>query len=198
MGLLINMLLLGSSMLSRNGVWFCYRMLLGICRLMNRRRCTVMWLYCMTDARTDHSSCGWLTMIHRSILSPVNTGLVLMIRLGSGSIYMPFPHRSLFLGTRPGIDSMRTTIITDPVTGYCIIMHYDCIVDIYIMNNCAIYIDDGRIIPERISLPSAAAETGAIITVTIVYAAIKTDMRSPVTMMKTIITTGISPISRRP
>ena len=102
---------------------------------------------------------------------------------------MPFSDRRLFLIIRSGIDSVRTTIITNPVIGCRVIMHDDRIVNIYIMNNCTIYIDDGCIVPERISLPSASAETGAIITITIVHAAIKTDMRSPVSMMKTIIAT---------
>ena len=151
----------------------------------------------MIDACTIHGSSGWLSMVHRSILSPVHTGLVQMICLCSGSVYMRFPDRRLFLGVRSGIDSMWTTIITDPVVDG-VIMHDDRIVDIYIMNNCTIYINNSRIIPERISLPSASVETGAIITITIVHATIKTDMWSPVSMMKTIITSGISPISGCP
>ena len=119
-----------------------------------------------------------------------------MIGLCGSSINMRFPERCLFLNIRPGIDSMRTTIITDPVDRS--IVHNDRIVDIYVMNNCTIYIHHGRVIPERISLPSASTESGPIITITIIYAAIKTDMRSPVTGMETIITTGISPISGCP
>ena len=80
-----------------------------------------------------------------------------MICLCSGSIYMSFTDSCLFLGIRPGIDSVRTTIVTDPVIDR-IIVHNDRIVDIYIMNNRTIYIHDGRIIPERISLPSASVE----------------------------------------
>ena len=151
----------------------------------------------MIDSCTIHGSSRWLSMIHRSILSPVHTSLVQMISLRSGSVYMRFPDRRLFLGIRPGTDSVRTTIITDPVIDR-IIMHDDRIVDIYVMNNCTIYINNSRIIPERISLPSASVETGTIITITIVHATIKTDVGSPVPMMKTIITTGISPISGCP
>jgi hypothetical protein len=110
----------------------------------------------MIDSRTVHGSSGWLTVIYRSILSPVHTGLVQMISLCSGSVYVRFPKRRLFLDIRPGIDSMRATIITHPVID-SIIMH-DRIVDIYIMNNRTIYIHDSRIIPERISLPSASTE----------------------------------------
>lgn len=71
-----------------------------------------------------------------------------MIRLCSGSVYMSFPDSRLFLYIRSGIDSMRTSVITNPVIDCRVVMNDDCIVNIYIMNNCTIYIDDGRIIPE--------------------------------------------------
>lgn len=152
----------------------------------------------MIDSRAVHGSCGWLTMIYRCILSPVCTGLILMICLCGRRVYMCFSCCRLFLGIWPGIYAMRATIITDPVIYYRRIMYDDRIVYIYISDNRTIYVDDCRIIPERISLPSASAETGAIITITIIHATIKTDMRSPVTMMKSIVSTGISPVSRRP
>ncbi len=71
---------------------------------------------------------------------------------------MRFPEGSLFLGIRPGIDAVRTSIVADPVIDCRVIMHDHRIVDINIMNNRTIYIHDGRIIPESISLPSASAE----------------------------------------
>jgi hypothetical protein len=121
-----------------------------------------------------------------------------MIVLCRGGIYMPFIKRCLLLNIRPGSDPMRAAIIADSVIYNGCIMHDHRIVDIYISHNRTIHIDHRRIIPERISLPSAAAESGSIISVSIIYAAIKTNMRSPVPMMKPIVTTGIAPISRGP
>lgn len=120
-----------------------------------------------------------------------------MIGLRSGCIYMPFPERRLFLRIWSGTNSMRTSVITNPVIGR-VVMHNNSIIDINIMNNRTIYIDYGSIISEGITLPSASVETGAIIAITVVHAAVKTDMRSPVPRMKTIIATRISPISGCP
>jgi hypothetical protein len=121
-----------------------------------------------------------------------------MIGLRRGGIYMPLANRCLLLNSRSGIDAMRATIIADSVIDNGCIMHDDRIVDIYIMNNRAIHIDHCSIIPERISLPSAAIESGSIITISIIYAAVKTNMRSPVPMMETVVTTGIAPVSGSP
>ena len=101
---------------------------------------------------------------------------------------MCFPYCHLFLSTRPYIDSMRATVITDPVIDYRRIVHDDGIIYINIMNNGTIHMNYSRIVSERISLPSAAAESGAIVTVSVVHASIETNMGCPVSMMKTIIT----------
>ena len=151
----------------------------------------------MIDAWPVHSSCSRLSMIHSCILCTVRAGLILVIDLCSRSVHMSLPERRLFLCIRSRADAMRTTVIADPVVD-CRIMYDNGIVDINVMNNRTIHIHNSCIIPEIMSLPSASAKTRSIITITIVHAPIKTDMRSPITRMKSIIATGISPISRCP
>jgi hypothetical protein len=77
-------------------------------------------------------------------------------------------------------------------------MYNNSIVDIYVMNHCSIHVDHSRIISEGIPLPSASAESGTIVAISVIHATIETDMRSPVSTMKSIITTRISPIGGCP
>jgi hypothetical protein len=107
---------------------------------------------------------------------------------------MCFPLRCLFLRIWPGINSMRSPVIADPIVVYRRITDNDCIIDIHIMNDRSVHIHDSRIISKRISLPVAAAEARSIITISIIHAAIKSNMRSPVPMMKTITASCVSPI----
>jgi hypothetical protein len=65
---------------------------------------------------------------------------------------------------------------------------YDGMVDI---NNCGV-------IPECMAFPSSAIETIAAISIAIIYAAIKTNMESPVSGIKTIYTACKSPVAGCP
>jgi hypothetical protein len=93
---------------------------------------------------------------------------------------------------------MRTAIITGSVIDHGGIIHDDCSVDICVVDNRTIYVDDGCIIPERISFPSATIKTRSTVTISIIHTTIKSDMRSPIPMVEPIMATGIFPIRRSP
>ena len=111
---------------------------------------------------------------------------------------MSFTERRLFLNIRPGAGSMRTAIITGSVIDYRVIIHDDCFVNIGVMDNRMIHVNDGGIIPERISFPSATIKTRSTVTISIIHTTIKSDMRSPIPMVESIMATGIFPIRRSP
>jgi hypothetical protein len=66
------------------------------------------------------------------------------------------------------------------------------------MYNSSVYIPYGSIVPETIAGPSSAAKTSAVITITIVDAAIEANFWPPITGMENVNTTIETPIARSP
>lgn len=66
-------------------------------------------------------------------------------------------------------------------------------VDISIVHYSCINVYYGSIIAEMVTFPAAANKTVAAVSIPIVNAAVKTDMRTPVTPMEAIITARVSP-----
>ena len=71
-------------------------------------------------------------------------------------------------------------------------------VNISIMDNRGVHMYYSRIIAETISLPSAPGKTGTEVAITIVDAAIKANMRPPVTLVVYINAAIIAPIAWGP
>jgi hypothetical protein len=114
-----------------------------------------------------------------------------------GGLDVIFIHRRLFRwsGSRR---SASAAIITDPVVYRRIVVYYDRIVDIGIMYDGGIYVDDGRIIPEDASVPFASDKTYSPISTTVVYAAIESNVRAPVSAMPSIDAACVAPIAGCP
>jgi hypothetical protein len=66
------------------------------------------------------------------------------------------------------------------------------------MDHRSVYPHYCCVITEPAAIPSAATITIAAITVAIINASIKAYMRPPISNMEAVITTGITPVRRRP
>src|SRR5882762_5875425 len=109
---------------------------------------------------------------------------------------MAFMHRYFLPGSRPGIDPARSPIIAHPVIDGRIID--DGPVYISVMHHGGIDPRHRRIIPEMTAIPLATIISMPPISISIIYSAIKTDMRTPITRMPGIDPTYKSPITRGP
>jgi len=135
-------------------------------------------------------------MIHIRIGSTVLTRSLLMLRLRRRRCNVMLIHRHLLLRRRPCLNSTGATIITNPVVHRRIIDHRP--VDISIMHNCSIHIGHRSVVMEMAANPSATHISDTTIAKTIVHTPIETNMLTPITAMPAIITTGKTPIARRP
>jgi hypothetical protein len=66
------------------------------------------------------------------------------------------------------------------------------------MNNSAVNIYNGGVVPIGSAMPFATTKSGAYITAAIVDAAIKAYVMSPIAIMKSVYTTVVTPIARCP
>lgn len=109
---------------------------------------------------------------------------------------MTFLHSGFFLWPWSGGNTSGTIKTCMPVGSITII--YDSSVDISIMDHRSVYIYNGSIIPEVVSIPSSAAKTIAAITIAIVNTSVETYAGAPVTVVKSVGPTFKTPITGRP
>ncbi len=189
------------------GVWLircsCHSMLsrVSVDRLArtsdHRRCCMPLRIEPMTIHRIHRCRRG-SAIVDRSELVAIPAGRLLMCGLFRSCLYMPFLNGGLFLCRRPGRNTSRAPVETGTIVHDRRIVHDDGTVDISIVYYCCIYIHYGRIIPESSSFPSSSSKSGAAVSISIVHAAIETDMRSPIAGMPSITPPGITPVTRRP
>lgn len=147
---------------------------------------------------TSHGISGWgnrMPFIHRCKLISVFACRLLVRCLYRCGLRMSFPHESILLCGRPCSytpGAIEAGAIIRPV-----VIHIPAI-DIGIMYNCCIDVHNSSIVAEVVILPPAAIEAGTTVSIPIVHAAIVSDIPSPITMMKTVITSGESPITWSP
>jgi len=143
---------------------------------------------CIHRRRTGTAAIG------RCKLITVEARRMIVIELFAGRLNMILPHRDLLIRIGPGVDP--DAAVEAGAIHYRIVD--DGPVDISVVNNRGIYIHDGRIVPEVTAVPFTPNKTHSPITITIIDAAIKADMRSPISAMPAIDTAGVTPITRRP
>lgn len=135
-------------------------------------------------SRLIHSNCSRLSVVNMSKLRFIGSCLLNMGGLIDSGLYMRFSDCRLFPGTGPCSNSTRATVITDPpVTG---IIYDDCFIHISIMNDSSVYVNNSSIIAEVTSSPSSTTESRSPISVSIIHTTIKSDMRTPISGVKTI------------
>lgn len=99
-----------------------------------------------------------------------------------------------FIGSRPRIDTPVAAVIAD--TRAAVVVNDRCVVDV--VNLSGIDIVDGTVVIEVSSIPAAAFISVAEVTVAVVNATIKADLRSPVALVKDVSTTAPCPIAGSP
>jgi hypothetical protein len=78
------------------------------------------------------------------------------------------------------------------------VVNYYGTVNISVVYYGGIYICNGRVVTKTAAFPAASIITKAPVPKTIVYAAIKAYVRTPITGMEYIITAFITPVTGRP
>ena len=107
-------------------------------------------------------------------------------------------HGSDLSRTRRYIDSAAAAVVTDPI------VRMGGVVDVVIDNLAAIdvvgvaYVVDGAVVVEVIPTPVAAKVANADVAEAIVDAAIEADVRTPVSVMKAVVTAVPAPVGRGP
>ena len=107
-----------------------------------------------------------------------------------------FVHSPLLFRTRPRGYTARA-VKTSTATATTSVINYST-VDIGIMNDSSVDIYHCGIIAEMVALPSTTGKTDTEKASAIIYTPIKSNMGPPVTLVKRINTTIISPVTRRP
>jgi len=100
----------------------------------------------------------------------------------------------LFLRPWPGIYAATATVKAPAV----VIINYHRTVDISIVDNGPVYVYHRGIVAKLVAFPPATAIAITAIAVTIVNAAVKTNMRAPITNVKSVESAGITPVSGCP
>ncbi len=136
------------------------------------------------------------TMVHIRKGTPILPRHLFVLRLHGSSCNMMLVHGHLLLCSRPRLDTTGPAVITDPVVHRRIVDHGP--VDIGVVHNGSIHIRHRGVVPEMPTIPFTTAISYTTITKPIVHPAIKTNMRPPITTMPAIISTGKTPITRRP
>lgn len=151
-----------------------------------------------TEARPAdgiHRRCSRMPAIGGRELVSVHAGGMVMVELLCCRLDMVLVRGRLFLWRGPGLNT-RSTIETGPVIHGSIINHR--IIDIGIVNHGSIDIHHSGIVTEVPPMPFPAYKSGSSITVAIVDAAIKADMRPPIAAVPAIAAAGIAPVARCP
>jgi len=104
-------------------------------------------------------------------------------------------HSNILTYCRPGTHSAWSIIAWATIR---IVPADKRMIVVCVSDNSPVDIHNSRIILEVVVSPPAAIKARTAISVTIVYAAVISDIPSPITMMKAIIATTVTPIARSP
>ena len=142
-----------------------------------------------------HRCCGRSPVVYLGKLALVLTGNMFVRSLFGSWLHMSFAHGSSFLWCWSGLYPSCTAVITGSVYG-CVVNH--CSINIGIMNNSGVYVHNGRVILKSTTLPSTTSKTTTTIAVSIIYAAIKPYMRTPISTVEPVEPTFKAPIKGSP
>jgi hypothetical protein len=160
-----------------------------VCRA--RRRCG-----CVCMGRGGHRPCRGhgcrRTMISRRQLTSVGACGVLMGNLVGRRLYVLFPPGRGLLSCWPRGNAARAV---EAGSG-CVVIHYRRVISV--VNHRSVHLRNGRIIRVMAGLPSATEETNSAVAETVINPAVESNMRSPVTSMEAVKSSGKAPIRRCP
>lgn len=132
-------------------------------------------------------------VIHSRKLRAVCGRLLSVLHLGRNSWKPSFVDHCQFGGRRTNLNTAASAVVADTVDHRII----DGLV-VNVMNHRDVYVIHGAVIAKRAIVPVRAVISAARITKSVVDAAIKSDMRTPVSVMKKVASTIESPVGRGP
>lgn len=144
-----------------------------------------------------HGANCWPAMVGFGKLAAVIMGSLLMRHLLTGWLDMMFIHSPYFFRARPCSYAAAAAIKAHVVVYYGITLYHGT-VDVSIMDHRPVYINYRSIIPEMIARPGASGEAYTEETPAIINTTVKAYILAPVTRVKSIYTTCITPIAGCP
>jgi hypothetical protein len=138
-------------------------------------------------------SAGWMAAVNGCPLVPAFGRALLMRHLRGGCLNVPLSHGDPLLRRWPSGDPTRTIEAGSAASDRMV-----SAIDIGVTNDRGINIRNRGIIVEGSTFPTAAVVSDTSVAETVVYAAIKPNIRSPVTGMPDVKPSGVTPIARRP
>jgi len=136
----------------------------------------------------------WLPVVHGSKLTAVGSRCVLVFSLCCCRPCMLFAPVRLFLRRRSPVHSTRT--VKASAVDRRVVVHHRLV--IHVVNLGHVHVIHRSVVVEIVSPPISALITFPPVSIAVIYSAIETDVRPPVTPIPYIHSVVPSPISRRP
>jgi hypothetical protein len=146
----------------------------------------------MTPNRCRRST-GLMSEVNGRALVPAFSSVLLMCYLPSSRWNVSFSHGRSLLRSWPSANSTGT-IETDPTVSY----HMVSAIDIGVTHDRPVNISNRSVIVEGTAFPAASIVSDTAVAEAVIYAAIKPNIRSPITGMPSVKSSGVSPITGRP
>ena len=133
-------------------------------------------------------------MVHRRELSAIGAGEMLLLRLHSGGANVAIAIRGHFRGRGTSVETAVTAVIADAAD--VAFVDHRAVVDV--VNVGDVYVIHRAVVEEMIVIPVAALVAEAAIAEAVVHAAVKADVRAPVTDVPEITAAAPTPVARSP
>ena len=146
----------------------------------------------MKVSRSLGSGNRWTSMIVRSPQITVFPRHVLVLPLYSSGVNVTVTGGDLFIATRAGVDTTVAAIEAHPIHGHVV---DGLVIDVNVGDG---YVIHAAVVIEGATAPVSAFITVAEISIAVVHAAIKADVRAPISRMPCVETSAPSPITRSP
>ena len=117
-----------------------------------------------------------------------------MLRLHSGSADVAIAIRGHFRGRGTSVETAATAVVADAAD--VAIVDHGAVIDV--VNVGGVYVIHGAVIKEMIVIPVAALIAETAIAEAVVHAAVKADVRAPVTGVPEITTAAPTPVAGSP
>ncbi len=136
----------------------------------------------------------WPAMIHRCPLSGIAAGGAPELRLGGRGTTVPPASCRKFGGgwprSRPAISAVKAHTVRRAAAQYRLAIH--------VVNDVSIHVVDDAVVVKRSMIPIPASVSDAGIAETVVDAAVKSDLRTPIAFMPQVRAAAPAPIPRSP
>src|SRR6266849_6068679 len=124
---------------------------------------------------------GWSAVVHRGPLRAIRSRCMFVLYLLSPGFKVTLARRDPFVLAFAHLNSVRPTVEANSID---VVHHHGSVV--VVVNHRHVNVGNRAIVDEFSSAPFAAPETHARVAVAIIKAAVKADVRSPVTAMPNI------------